>query len=79
MGFATLILDELSSGGQTIIEKLESVRSEAKFAVVLAMPDDEGHRKDHPDEKALRAATRSYDGGGAPNFLVWAGFMQRSR
>jgi predicted nucleotide-binding protein len=50
-----LILDQLTSGGQTIIEKLESVRKEANFAVVLATPDDEGHRKDHPDEKALRA------------------------
>lgn len=50
-----LILDQLASGGQTIIEKLESVRREASFAVVLATPDDEGHRKDHPEEKAFRA------------------------
>jgi predicted nucleotide-binding protein len=50
-----LILDQLTSGGQTIIEKLESVRREANFAVVLATPDDEGHRRDHPDEKAYRA------------------------
>lgn len=54
-GLEPLILDQLPSGGQTIIEKLESVRKEANFAVVLATPDDEGHRKDHPDEKALRA------------------------
>lgn len=50
-----LILDQLTSGGQTIIEKLESVRREASFAVVLATPDDEGHRKEHPEEKAFRA------------------------
>jgi predicted nucleotide-binding protein len=50
-----LILDQLTSGGQTIIEKLESVRSQANFAVVLATPDDEGHRRDHPEEKAFRA------------------------
>lgn len=50
-----LILDQLTSGGQTIIEKLESVRREATFAVVLATPDDEGHRKEHPEEKAFRA------------------------
>jgi predicted nucleotide-binding protein len=54
-GLEPLILDQLPSGGQTIIEKLERVRKEANFAVVLATPDDEGHRKDHPDEKALRA------------------------
>jgi predicted nucleotide-binding protein len=37
-----LILDQLTSGGQTIIEKLESVRKDTSFAVVLATPDDEG-------------------------------------
>lgn len=50
-----LILDQLTSGGQTIIEKLESVRREASFAVILATPDDQGHRKDHPEEQAFRA------------------------
>ena len=50
-----LILDQLTSGGQTIIEKLEKSRGEANFAVVLATPDDEGHRRDHPEEKAFRA------------------------
>jgi predicted nucleotide-binding protein len=54
-GLNPLILDQLPSGGQTIIEKLESVRSQASFAVVLATPDDEGHRAGHPDEKAYRA------------------------
>jgi predicted nucleotide-binding protein len=50
-----LILDQLTANGQTIIEKLETVRREADFAVVLATPDDEGHRRDHPEEKAYRA------------------------
>ena len=50
-----IILDQLTANGQTIIEKLETVRSEADFAVVLATPDDEGHRRDHPEEKAYRA------------------------
>ena len=54
-GLNPLILDQLPSGGQTIIEKLESVRSQASFAVVLATPDDEAHRAGHPDEKAYRA------------------------
>jgi predicted nucleotide-binding protein len=50
-----LILDQLPTAGQTIIEKLESVRQEANFAVILATPDDEGHRAGHPDEMAFRA------------------------
>lgn len=50
-----LILDQLPSEGQTIIEKLEKSTAEVKFAVVLATPDDEGHRADHADEKAFRA------------------------
>jgi predicted nucleotide-binding protein len=50
-----IILDQLTANGQTIIEKLETVRSEADFAVVLATPDDEGHRRDHSEEKAYRA------------------------
>lgn len=54
-GMTPLILDQLTSGGQTIIEKLERVRADAGFAVVLATPDDEGHRAEHPEEKAFRA------------------------
>ena len=50
-----LILDQLPSEGQTIIEKLESYTSDVNFAVVLATPDDEGHRVNHSDEKAYRA------------------------
>jgi len=50
-----LILDQLPSEGQTIIEKLEKYTAEVKFAVVLATPDDEGFRTGHEDEKAFRA------------------------
>ena len=50
-----LILDQLPNEGQTIIEKLEKATSEAKFAIVLATPDDEGHRAGHADENAFRA------------------------
>lgn len=54
-GLNPLILDQLTSGGQTIIEKLEGAAGRASFAVVLATPDDEGHREGHPEEKAFRA------------------------
>ena len=54
-GLAPIILDQLTSGGTTIIEKLEAHRAEANFAVVLATPDDEGHRTGHEDEKKFRA------------------------
>lgn len=50
-----LILDQLPSEGQTIIEKLEKHTNEANFAVVLATPDDIGFRDGHEDEKAYRA------------------------
>jgi predicted nucleotide-binding protein len=56
-GLEPLILDQLPSEGQTIIEKLEKYTSEIRirFAVVLATPDDEGHRAGRDDEKAYRA------------------------
>ncbi|MBB6328871.1 putative nucleotide-binding protein [Algoriphagus iocasae] len=50
-----IILDQLPSEGKTIIEKLENYTERASFCIVLATPDDEGHRKDHPEEKAYRA------------------------
>jgi Holliday junction resolvasome RuvABC ATP-dependent DNA helicase subunit len=50
-----LILDQLPSEGQTIIEKLENSASQVGFAVVLATPDDEGNRACHPDERSYRA------------------------
>jgi predicted nucleotide-binding protein len=49
-----LLLDQLPSGGQTIMEKLESVRRDANFAVVPATPDDEGYAKGKLGEKAFR-------------------------
>ena len=50
-----LILDQLPSEGQTVIEKLEKYTTDVQFAVVLATPDDEGYRANHSDEKAYRA------------------------
>jgi predicted nucleotide-binding protein len=54
-GLEPLILDQLPTEGQTVIEKLEGAMSEASFGIVLATPDDEGFRANHPDEKAYRA------------------------
>jgi len=54
-GLEPLILDQLPSEGQTIIEKLEKYQADVKFAVILATPDDEGHRAGRADEKAFRA------------------------
>jgi predicted nucleotide-binding protein len=54
-GLEPLILDQLPSEGQTIIEKLESYTTSVNFAVVLATPDDQGHRSGHSDEIAYRA------------------------
>jgi predicted nucleotide-binding protein len=51
-----LILDQLPSEGQTIIEKLEKyTQSDVGFAVVLATPDDEGNIVGKQDEKKFRA------------------------
>ncbi len=49
-----LILGQLPSGGQTVIEKLEHYQRDVAFGVVLATPDDEGHRKSHLDERLSR-------------------------
>lgn len=54
-GLEPLILDQLPTEGQTVIEKLEAAIAEADFGVILATPDDEGHRANHSDEKAYRA------------------------
>ena len=54
-GFEPLILDQLPTEGQTVIEKLEKAIEEANFGIVLATPDDEGFRTGRPDEKAFRA------------------------
>jgi predicted nucleotide-binding protein len=50
-----LILDQLPTEGQTIIEKLERAIDECDFGVVLATPDDEGHRAGREDERTFRA------------------------
>lgn len=51
-----LILDQLPSEGQTVIEKLEKyTQADVGFAVVLATPDDEGNTIGKADEKQSRA------------------------
>jgi len=50
-----ILLDQLTSEGDTLIEKLERSMDEAAFAVVLATPDDEGHPKARANERKFRA------------------------
>lgn len=50
-----LILDQLPSEGQTIIEKLENYTKKAHYAIVITTPDDEGHAANKADEKQYRA------------------------
>ena len=51
-----VILDQIPSEGQTLIEKLEKYSAQdVCFAVILATPDDLGYRKDHEDERKFRA------------------------
>lgn len=54
-GLNPLILEDLPSEGATIIEKLERYMATARYAVVLATPDDYGYVKDTPGEARLRA------------------------
>jgi predicted nucleotide-binding protein len=54
-GLEPLILDQLPTEGQTVIEKLEAAMAETDFGIVLATPDDKGHRVDHADEISYRA------------------------
>ena len=55
-GLEPLILDQLPSEGQTVIEKLEKyTEAQVGFAVILATPDDEGNVAGKPDEKKFRA------------------------
>lgn len=53
-GLEPVILDKMASGGKTIIEKLESQMPEISYGIVLATADDEGYRKDAPNEKMFR-------------------------
>lgn len=49
-----LILDQLISSGQTIIEKLEEYTKQANFGIVLATPDDIGYPRDDESKKQYR-------------------------
>lgn len=49
-----IILDQLESQGNTIIEKLEGALSQVKFGIVLATPDDVGYPKNKENEKKHR-------------------------
>lgn len=44
----------MPSGGQTIIEKLETYSKDVKYGIILATPDDEGYKRGAPDEKMYR-------------------------
>lgn len=50
-----LLLDQLPSGGDTIIEKLAKYTAKSGYAIVLATPDDEGNLRGKSDKKSLRA------------------------
>lgn len=49
-----LILDQLVSSGQTIIEKLEEYANQVNFGIVLATPDDIGYAKNKEEDKKFR-------------------------
>lgn len=49
-----MILDQLISSGQTIIEKLEEYTQQANFGIVLATPDDIGYPKNDETKKQYR-------------------------
>lgn len=49
-----LILDQLISSGQTVIEKLEEYTQQANFGIVLATLDDIGYPKDDESKKQFR-------------------------
>lgn len=48
-----IILDQIISSGQTIIEKLEEYTAQVDFGIVLATPDDLGRAKNSTDQKLL--------------------------
>lgn len=50
-----LLLDNLPTGGRTIIEQLEHYIPQCNFAIVLATPDDIGYPRDKPERKMSRA------------------------
>ena len=49
-----LILDQLESSGNTVIEKLEEFIPQASFGIVLATPDDIGYPSGKEDERKYR-------------------------
>lgn len=49
-----LFLDQLPSEGRTILEQLEKYISQAKYAIVLITPDDEGHKVGCSEKNKLR-------------------------
>lgn len=49
-----LIMEQLVSSGQTIIEKLEEYTNKASFGIVLATPDDIGYPKNDETKKQFR-------------------------
>jgi predicted nucleotide-binding protein len=53
MKLEPIVLQNLPSGGQTIIEKLETC-SDVTFACVLLTPDDEGHIAGQPEQRRPR-------------------------
>lgn len=53
-GLDPILLDQQASKGNTIIEKLEECTNDVGYAIVLATPDDKGHRKGAEDEKKSR-------------------------
>lgn len=53
-GLEPVVLDQLTSEGDTLIEKLERYGRDISFSVVLATPDDEGYPKDQPTERKYR-------------------------
>lgn len=50
----SLIIDQLASSGQTIIEKLEENTDKVQFEIVLATPDDIGYSKGKEEDKKYR-------------------------
>ncbi len=54
-GLEPLILDQLPSSGQTLIEKLEEYTSQVNFGIVLATPDDIGYPKNEESKQRYRA------------------------
>ena len=54
-GLEPLVLSDLPSEGQTLIEKLEKYTEEAHYGIVLATPDDEGYKAGREGEKKYRA------------------------